>query len=107
MARRNITDLPDPKERCRPDRAPPYGKKKQKFPTLAEARAENLKRAKLIRKACRNPTNLFNCDDALALADRLEKAANGDEIASLACKVYMGRMRIKIGGALWKLADEK
>ncbi|KFL46398.1 hypothetical protein IL54_1814 [Sphingobium sp. ba1] len=107
MARRNITDLPDPKERCRPDRAPPYGKKKQKFPTLAEARAENLKRAKLIRKACRNPTNLFNRDDALALADLLEKAAQGQESESLACKVYMGRMRIKIGGALWKLADEE
>lgn len=107
MSRRSITDLPDPEERYRPDRAPPYGKKKQKFPILTNARAENLKRAKLIRKACKKPTNLFNRDAALALADRLEKSANGDEIASLACKVYMGRIRIKIGGALWKLADEK
>lgn len=107
MPRRNITDLPDPEDRYRPDRAPPYGKKKHEFPTIDEARQENLKRAKLIRKACKQPTNLFNRDEATALADRLERAAAGDESASLACKIYMGRMRIKVGGALWRLADEK
>ena len=105
MARLPITDLPLPMPRYRPDRARPCIRTRHSFETLEDAHAEDLFRARSIRTACWSADAPLDRDAALALADRLERSGSGEvEFESMASKVYMGRQRIAIGGALWKLA---
>lgn len=105
MPRLAITDLADPEWRYRPDRAGPCIRTGHRFETMAEAQAEDLLRAKFIRSGCTAADVPFDCHAALALADDLERSGTGEcEFVSMVSKVYMGRMRHRIGGAFWKLA---
>lgn len=107
MARLPITALPLPLPRYRPHRAPPCEKSGHSFETKAEARAEDLERARRIRTACWATDAPFDRDAALALANRLEGSGSGRGVfESMASKVYMGLQRICIGGAVWQLVDE-
>ena len=107
MARLSITNLPNPKRQYRPDRAKPCLRTGHSFESFSEATAEELLRAKLIQAACNAPDGSFDRRDALELAKRLRSSGTGElEFKSMASKLYMGRMRHRIGGALWKLAKK-
>ena len=107
MARKSIADLPLPLPRYRPDRAPPCDRSGHSFETKPEARAEDRDRTRRIRLAAWSADAPFDRDAALALADKLERSGrNRGDYESMASKVWMGRRRIRIGGALWQLVDE-
>lgn len=106
MPRLSLLDLPYPARKYRVDLAPPCLRTGNSFETVADARAEDLFRAALIRRTCRAPGVPFDRDAALALADRLEASTHGGpECQSMASKVYVGRHRFRIFGALWELIN--
>lgn len=105
MPRLNLTNLPRPVGRYLLNRAPVCQRTGHRFETLDEARAEDLTRARLLAKTCRDIDLPLEKELALELAGRLENSALGAEHNTPASKVYMGRMRFCIGGALWRLVD--
>jgi hypothetical protein len=108
MPRLSILDTPEPAGEYRPDRASPCIRTGKRFETVAEAPFEDLTRARLIKRACRAAKVPFDRAVAIALADRLELSGHGTaEHQTMASKVYMGRMRHRIGGALWRLIDAR
>lgn len=108
MGRLSICDLPLPRDRYRPDLAEPCERSGHRFETRPEAEAEDLvERATSIRETCAGDGDLpFDRGEALDLARRLEESGRGIAVHhTMASKVYMGMMRVRICGALWELAD--
>ena len=107
MPRLSICDLPLPRDAYRVDWANPCARTGKSFETRAEAMAEDVTRAALIRRTCEGPSELpFDREEAIDLAHRLEESGQGTaEHLTMASKVYMGGMRLRIGGALWELVD--
>lgn len=106
MGRHSILDLPRPPRPYRVDLAPPCERTGNRFERVSEARAEDLERAALIRKVCQEEDVPFVRVAALALAEKLKKSGLGtEECETLASSVYMGRRRLNVSGALWKLVN--
>lgn len=107
MARLSIDDLEEPEARYAPYLAPPCPKTGNTFETRASAEQEDLTRSTLIRRTCATSHDLpFDRADALELAGRLQESGRGiREHETLASKVCMGRKRIRVVGALWRLID--
>jgi hypothetical protein len=106
MSRLSILHLPDPADAYRADQAYPCINTGQSFERLPRARAEDGIRVQMMRGACRAANVPFDREEAHHLADRLQQSALGTaEPLTMASSVYMGRMRLRIGGALWEWAE--
>lgn len=106
MPRLSISDLPRPKPQFDPSQASQCERTGARFETPLQARAEDMERAALIRRACLSEKPPFDLPDALPLADRLEQSGRGEhEHETLASAVHMGGQRFRIGGALWEHHD--
>lgn len=76
------------------------------FETRGRSQAEDLLRAKQLRKAVEKYPDDVDRDRALSLARRLEDAGEGRDVPeSLASSVYMREKRIEILGGIWQLVD--
>jgi hypothetical protein len=72
-----------------------------------DARAEDAIRVRLLRAEAENGTWLIDRGDCLALAHRLERAAQGIAVPkTFASKTYMRRGRLKVGSSLYQLVDQ-
>lgn len=102
MSQRNIAHIGKPERRYRVDIG--SNARESGFEKLKSSQAEDLLRAKQLRKAARCYPELIDREAALTLARRLETAGNGGKVPkSLASSTYMRSKRIKVSGALLKL----
>lgn len=102
MSQRNITHLGKPPRRYRVDRG--VTARLCKFETVGDSRAEDLLRARDLRRAAKKFPKLIDGEAAEALAEKLEAAGKGEEVPqTLASSVYMRGQRINVSGALWQL----
>lgn len=98
MPRLGIRTLPKPKLRYRPDRH------QDSFESAQAARAEDALRAKSLRKSLKLLTTGLDAEKGKRLARLLEQRASGQSTrASLASSTYVRRVRVRMGGALWRL----
>ena len=106
MGRLGILGLPFPGQPFRPDSIG-HTSSSSKFETPEESRIEDAYRIRAIRKTLETDHPLIDRSAAANLAERLDYASNGAKRPdSMACSLYMGGQRVRIGGALWKLAVE-
>lgn len=102
MSQRNISHLGRPPLRYRVDRGATA--RLCKFETVGDSGAEDLLRARELRRAAKKYPELIDGEAAEALAEKLEAAENGEEVPqTLASSVYMRGQRINVSGALWQL----
>lgn len=102
MSGRGIGDLGLPPLRYRVDKG--SAGRRSDFETLRQTRAEDLRRARKLRKAASKYPEQVNAGAALPLACKMERAAAGREVAdSLASSTYMRGQRVNVAGALWQL----
>ena len=102
MSQKGIGGVGKPRKRDRVDRG--KNARLSGFETLGDCHAEDLERAKGLRKAAKKHSDKVNVEEMLALAAKLEEAGRGGKVPkSLASSTYMRRLRIKIVGALWLL----
>ena len=107
MSRRSIAELRVPQRRFRPDLAKEDAGKNPRFENQTAARQEDAKRAKNLHKSAETAKVASNAALARELAERLECGLAEDSSAqSLASALYMRDLRIRVGGALWKLAED-
>lgn len=105
MAGLNIAQLPWPERDFRPDLNTNRADGKPNFQSAEAAMKEDATRAKLLRFAAKLATNPDNRWRAEELGNRLDYRANGVEPPNtLACSAHMRDQKIRVGGALWKLA---
>lgn len=106
MPRRNITSMPLPQPRYRPDRAQSQRIGGNKFETARDARLEDQKRCEALVKRSKRAKLAKLKAKAAKLAQKLAYREHGlDPPDSMASSGYMRDQRIRIGGAIWKLTD--
>ena len=102
MAGLSIADLPLPPREFRPDLA---RTQRGSFETEAAARGEDNERVRLLRIAASQAASPHNRAAALELARLLRFSGEGVP-QTVASSRYMRDQRIRVGGALWRLATE-
>lgn len=102
MSGRSINDLPPPPRGYRVNRACPN------FESLADCRAEDRRRSVALARTISRCPGRFDVPWASRLAMALAANAQGtDEFETLASRVYMRGLRVKVGGAVWQLVDSE